>query len=416
MAEVTIEMEEKLAQYINEKGFVEIFKRRVTGKCSEIAKCAIKNSNPDAAEKIADIAAQAIQKHALSNESVSSLKNELLSFMNPQDVRRTLKNLEKNQMQDSNILKIMSQNANEIFSSTSSIKEATWFNSALAVANLATSISSTVIFSKNLKKVNTKLDQVDRQLKSTDQKIDNLGNQIDHMGKQIDNMDGTLLKVKSDQAKMIHSHFVSDIKKPCRDINLKYASISESIGRGEVIQRQEVISFINDCVSQIETILEVEYDYSAWKLDMIGIISDILPAMTDMIVYFHKYYYDQKSAKGTLCETWMNIYDKLSNEKFLEDMRSILYLEKKLHNQQVQEITDCFYLFVNSLKDKVTQTIIEIEDCENPEKYREYDNFSQQYALQQAKAMESQMKKQFGDQTDELLAKAYELNMFADVM
>lgn len=384
MQDITLKATGEIAEYINRKGFAEVFIRTVQGKCSEIAKCAIAVS-PEKSKEITKIAVNATQQLGVTGKDLSNFKTDLLHQINPQEIRRNLASLSKTQMQNSALLKNMSQNVNSIYSVVSSVQAISWLNAALSIANIATTIISTVVICKKLNEINEKLDVISIQLENVDKKISSL--------KRI--------------------QFETSIAKPCRDLVRDYKVIIDEFENDIPVSKNKMISMINNCCSQIETIINLRSEYD--MNDMLLLLYDLVPVYTDLIIRFYQQYYDPKKPQYALHDDWMKVFSLLSCEGFRNDIRDYYCISRRKNNKELNEIMDCQYLVTIGAQQKIEQVLSDLSKCDSPSDYRDICRLSEQYALQQAKAMKAEMESKFGsEETEEMIEPVKMMYLYAE--
>lgn len=75
---------------------------------------------------------------------------------------------------------------------------------------------------------------------------------------------------------------------------------------------------------------------------------------------------------------------------------------------------DCQHLVTIGSKEKIAEVLSDLKLCDSSADYREILQFSEQYALQQAKAIEAEIKNQFGMlEADRIMMQAKQQYMFA---
>ena len=385
MKQITLNVAGELSNLINKKGFAEIFVRTVQGKCAAIAKCAVAVS-PEKSDEIANIASHAVNGIGLSDHKLSVFKNDIMRQINPQGIRRDLANLSRNQAQNTALLKNMAGNVNSIYSKVSCIQALSWLNGALSVCNLAATVISTAVICKKLNAISERLDIISDKLESIDNKVSS---------------------VKRVQ-------YETNIAKPCRDLIREYKMILDDLENGREVSKDKLVETINACCSQIETIYKLRAEYN--MNDVLLLLYDLMPIYTNLIIKFYQYYYDRKKPKYILHEDWMKVYSFLSCDAFRNEIRDHYFFEERVHNKQLNDIMDCQYLVTVGSRFKIEQVLKDLSECESNDEYREIDEFCERYALQQAKAMETEMISQFGEkEAEEMLETAKPLYQYMNI-
>ena len=359
MSELALLAEKAVANYVKRKGFAEIFVRDSKGRCISIGKALLKAAEKGQQNNVVNAAANAAKKLGLSGNNLAAFQNDLLKQINPNGIRKQLGKLVAGQAQNNVMLKDMAKNVSGIFSAVSSIQAVSWLNVALSAANLAATVASTVI----------------------------ICNKLDHIDKKLDRIESKIDSVKRVQ-------FATDIKQPCRSVIKQYKVISDELKNGKAVPAEDILKVINACSDEMEKIYDVRTEYSTGTV--LELLYDLMPVLTDLIVQYYTNYYDPERGEYTLHQDWMKIYDMLDSDEFKAQVEDYLIFEEGLGNVELNEVMDCRHLVTVGSRMKIEEVLSDIKMCDSTEDYREIRQFCDQYALQQAKAMEADLQSELG--------------------
>lgn len=377
MPDVVINVSSQIENYIKRHGFAEIFLRDNQARCTAITKALLKKAEEGQKNTITNIGVQAAQNLGLSESSLVAFKNDLLKQIDPQTTRRQLAKLAKGQSANTALLKDLSKNVSSIYSMVSCIQAVTWLNAALSAANIAATVASTVIICK-------KLDNIDKKLDRIECKIDSI--------KQV--------------------QYVDVIKQPCIDFIREYKVISDEFGDNKEVSANKVLEEIKKCCSLMEKIYDIRNQY--FTGDVLELLYDLMPAYTDLIIQYYAHFYESSKGEYTLHKDWLSIFDKLDSETFRNEIQDYLIMDERVDNIQLNQIMDCQHLVTIGSRQKIEEALSDLSLCDSAEDYRDIMQFSKQYALQQAKSIESEMISQFGaSQAEEMMEYAKNQYMFA---
>ena len=111
----------------------------------------------------------------------------------------------------------------------------------------------------------------------------------------------------------------------------------------------------------------------------------------------------------------MKIYDLLDSTEFRNDVQDYLIIVEHTGNRQVNEIMDCQRLVTIGSKQKIEEVLSDLRLCESAADYRDIIQFSNQYAQQQARVMEEELRNQLGNQeAEQIMAPAKKMYMFTE--
>ena len=377
MAQIVLDVSAKLANYIKRKGFAAIFVRNNKARCEAIAKNLLKSASEGQKDKITNIALKAVKQIGLSENALAEFQNNLIKQIDPQTTRKQLAKLAQNQLKNNAMIKEMAKNVSSIFSAVSSLQFASWLNVALSAANLVATVVSTVI----------------------------ICNKLDNIVKKLDRIEGKIDAIAKAQ-------YVTQIKQPCRAVIMDYKVIATDLNKGKEVPEGKILDIINQCCRLMETIYSLRKNYSMG--DVLELLYDLMPVFTDLIVLYYQHYFDPSQGEYTLHQDWMNVYDLLDSTEFRNEIQDYLIIEENIGNRQLNEIMDCQRLVTIGSKQKIEEVLSDLRLCDSPKDYRDIMQFSEQYALQQAKALEADMQSQFGIQeAEQIMAEAKKQYMFA---
>lgn len=378
MEQIVLDVTPQMAKYFRQKGFAEIFVRNGKAQCEAIAKVLLKTAKESQKDKIADIAVKAAGRIGLSDNALAEFRNEILRHIDPQFARKQLANLARNQTQNTAMLKNLAKNVSGIYAAVSSLQIASWLNVALSAANLAATVASTVI-------ICNKLDHIDRKLDRIEGKIDAIA----------------------------RAQFVIQIKQPGKAVIMNYKLIATELRKGKDVPEGNLLDEINQCCLLMETIYSLRKSYPTG--DVLDLLFDLMPVLTDLIVLYYQHFYDPAQGKHTLHQDWMRIFDLLDSDDFRNEIQDYLILEENIGNRQVNEILDCQRLVTIGSKQKIEELLSDLRMCDSAEGYRQVMQFSEQYALQQAKTIEEELKDQFGAvEAENIMSRARQQLAFAN--
>lgn len=378
MAQIILDVSAKIANYIKRKGFAEIFIRDNMARCEEIAKILFKTANKGQKDKITNIAMNAVRRIGVSDNALAEFQNNLLKQIDPQMIRKQLGKIMQSQLQGNAIIKNLAKNVSGIYSAMSSLQVASWLNVALSAANLAATVASTVI----------------------------ICDKLDHIDKKLDRIEGKIDAVARVQ-------FVTQIRQPCRTAVMGYKVIAADLNKGEEVPAGKMLDAINQCCNLMETIYSLRQNYSTG--DVLELLYDLMPVFTDLIVLYYQHYFDSAHGEHALHQDWMKIYDLLDSTEFRNYVQDYLIIVEHTGNRQVNEIMDCQRLVTIGSKQRIEEVLLDLRLCESAADYRDIMQFSNQYAQQQARVMEEELRNQLGyREAEQILAPAKKMYMFAD--
>ena len=377
MAQIVLDVSAQMAKYIKRKGFAEIFVRDNKARCEAIAKILLKSASEGQKDKITNIAIKAARQIGLSENALAEFQNNLLKQIDPQAARKQLAKLARNQLKNNAMLKDMAKNVSSIFSAVSSLQLASWLNVALSAANLAATVASAVI----------------------------ICNKLDHIDQKLDRIEGKIDAIAKVQ-------FVTQIKQPCKAVVMDYKVITADLNKGKEVPEGKMLDVINQCCRLIETIFSLRKNYSTG--DVLELLYELMPVFTDLIVLYYQYYFDPSHGEHALHQDWMRIYDLLDSPELRNEIQDYLIIEDNTGNRQQNEILDCQHLVTIGSKQKIEEVLSDLRLCDSPAEYRDIMKFSEQYALQQARAIEADIQSQFDIQEAErIISQAKKQYMFA---
>ena len=295
------------------------------------------NQRFDLFKKLAVGVAQESEGDSINYERVRAI----LRGKNPLKIQKLLPNLES------------------LFSSMNTLKLMSSLTIALSAANLVSTIAGIAIICRKLDTVDQKLNEVQKGLKDSEMRD-------------------------------IEIH----IARPCREIVDDYKLIGDRIQKGEDVPENELITLIRKCKDYLLTLynLRRHCELSA----VLNLIFTLLPILASCIVIYYQHYYDVEQGKSVLHESWMEIFDKLATDEFLEQIQDYLFIEKGQSNLEVNEYLDSQRLLMFTYKQKIEELLEDLKACEGREGYDEAVRLSKQYAAQRAREIQADLESRMG--------------------
>lgn len=230
---------------------------------------------------------------------------------------------------------------------------------ALQAANLIATIVSAVIICDKLNKVNQRLDSIQRDL-------------------------GDLKDI----------NFETQIALPCRELIGDYKLIVDKLNKGKPVSEKEFAEQIRG----IQNYLIALYNLRG-KLPMDAVLDlmiTLLPVFTDGIALYYQQYYDADQGRHVWHDDWMAVFDLLLSDAFTMEVQDYLFVDLHKTNKETNEYLKTQRAVISCYKQKIEQLLSDLEVCGGTEGYQDAMQLSRQYALQQAKAIESELAQEYG--------------------
>ena len=260
-------------------------------------------------------------------------------------------------------------NIEQIFAPMKSLKIFSALNTALSAANLVATVAGIIIICEKIDKIDRKLDEL---------------------------KDG-IVDLKD-------INFELQISNPCRALVNDYKIIGDKINKGKPVSEDDLVELINGCHGYIISLYNLRDKFS---LDaVLSLIFTLLPIFANSIMIYYQLYYDEKQEKHTLHDGWMNVFELLSAENFMNQIQDHMFVDLHQTNQHVNEYLDCYRLILQSYQQKINQLLEDLKTCEGVEGYNEAMLWSKQYAAQQARVVQAEMASRYGEAQAQQYCKA----------
>ena len=230
---------------------------------------------------------------------------------------------------------------------------------AMQVVNVVTSIAGTVIMCQKLNKVDQKLDDIRKEISDI---------------KDI--------------------NFETQIALPCRELLGDYKMLGDNLRKGKPVEEAEFVKLIRGLQNYMVSIYNL-----GTKLPMdasLDVLLTLLPVYTNSISLYYQHCYDPAQKKHVLHDDWMSVFDLLSSDVFMQEIQDHMFIEKQMNNADTNEYLKTHRAVVQCYKEKIEQLLADIETCGGVEGYDEAMRWSRQYAAQQAKAIQDELKEEYG--------------------
>ena len=246
-------------------------------------------------------------------------------------------------------------------------------NVALAAVNVAATVISTIIICN---------------------KLNRMGDQLNEIRKGLEDIKDLQLRTTVLQA---------DTK-----LTEEYKLNSRRIEKGEKIPKDEMLDFIRECNRNIGTLYTSRNEAN---LDTIlGEIFILLPMMYSYIMLYYQTYYTPEEGANVLHEDWVRTLDNLASDEFMNEIQDYMFLEKGLSNRDVNEYLFTQRRIVAEYRNRITQLLSDLNDFGSTEGYQDAMQWSRQYAAQQAKALQTELEAEYGEEkAKEVMAQVMEM-------
>ncbi len=247
----------------------------------------------------------------------------------------------------------------QIFGSLQNLQIMSVLNLAMSAANLAATI-------KGFQEINVRLDHIEAQLSAIRQGIDD--------AKTID--------------------YEMQIAKPCRSIVSQYKDISALYQKEKPISENGLISLLDESKEFIISMYNLRGVYSLQVA--LQIIFMMFPVFANCILMYYHRFYDANQHMHNRHSEWMEIFDLLSEPRFIEEIQDNLFITQRKTNKEVNEYLDCQRSIVYGYKLKIEDLLEDLKTCGSVKVYDEAMQWSRQFAAQQAVKMEADLIREHG--------------------
>ena len=311
---ITLLVEKQFADKITQKEFAEIAIRRNDAKFSAIIKAKL-------ADKTLD----------LHDERLLSLFEEK-KLPNIEMVRSELTSLNLTSNLISNKIKNLSVSADRIFQSVNALKNISYINIGISLANLAVNAVGFSIIS-------TKLSVVMNELNSIDSKID------------------ALLTWKKNDMIEQYNNFV-----------IKSNTYFDSIKNNDKIDHKDLGNFVGEIYSFIKKLMNNIKESNFSEVVFLEIINALFPTYAALLYeYLQQYYYSNKAMPSNY-STFVGLFSDYINEDFRNGMFDYLFMSKKEHLYTAIDTVNAQILLAINNRIQIEDEIKLLELCGSREK------------------------------------------------
>lgn len=247
----------------------------------------------------------------------------------------------------------------QIFRPLQNLQILSILNTALSAANLVATVAGMVIICNKLNNIDHKLDEIQKEIAAV---------------KEI--------------------NFEMQIANPCRKLVDDYKLLTPALSKGKPVSEEKLINLIRDCKEYIISIYRLR---NSLPLDsVLSLIFMLVPIMANCMMVYYRRFYDPNQEKHPLHDSWMSVFDLLSDPGFIDQIQDYMFMEKNIPNQQVNEYLDCQRLIVYSYKTQIEQLLADLKTCGSKEDYDDAMLWARQYVAQQARVVQAELESKIG--------------------
>ena len=270
-----------------------------------------------------------------------------------EEIHHIIKSKDKNKIND------LADNMNQVFNSLKNTQITGILSSALSAAGLVATVVGTIMICDHLNEIDEKLDQLRTDI--------------------------------SDHKNM---NFETDINMPCRRIVDDYKVLGKKLKDRDPVSEAEMIKMIRDSHDYIITLYKIRKNCS---LDtVLNLIFTLLPVYANSIMIYYQRFYDPDRGVHALHQDWMDTFDILSGDDFLNEIQDYMFIDQHQTNFQVNEYLDCHQMILYGYRHKIEELLEDLKECNGVEGYNEAMRWCRQYTEQQAKVVQADLETRYG--------------------
>lgn len=287
---VALEMlvDKAIADEVREKGLAEIALRRADAKFRAMIKCKILGTSVGGEMVPEKLTSAAMNLSAQNSLGLDTVRNALYS-------------LEKGTGALTVVTKNMAAQVDGIYQLTSSVRNISYLNTGLSLANTAVDMAGFIIVTEKLNVLNTEVQIVANKIS----KMANVqkNEKIATCQKLIMRCNAMVTKIKDDEV---------DLDK-LQDLLI------------------DMRAFISEMIMDL-------HDEALSESLVLKMVYTLMPAYTSLFNEFLCRYYFQKNSVPVNYEMFLSLYGELESESFIERLQDYYFLEEKLHGADVLDI------------------------------------------------------------------------------
>lgn len=324
---ISLWADENIADEINRKKIVEIAIRKSNAKFKSFVKCNVIDGGEN-------------------GKSYSEIVQGMISSSQDIDIKTVIKDMNDNRNSLVNKIEGMSDiykggiNNFEVYAEKLDlVKELSYLNIGLTLANTAVSLIGFRVINNNIESLKNRIDIIGNNL---DEKIGKINHKLDYLV-------GGLDSVRSIQK--------NGFLNRCYTILMKYTAMVARIEHNEY-DLNDVEALIIEIRTYISEMLLNMQDGALEIGGCFELLYTIVPAYTLLLCEFIKRYYFKYSETPGNYASFIGVYEKFQEQEYLEKIRDYYMLEEKRMFLEVEKI-------MNVHKVIVTNEVIEITDQVN---------------------------------------------------
>ena len=343
---VTLEMlvDKAIAGEMREKGLAEIALRRADAKFKAMIKCKILGT-PAEGEIIPDkVVSTAMNLHT---QNVSGLDM----------VRNILYSLENGTRMFTSTTKNMAMQVDEIYRLTDSVRNISYLNTGLSLANTAVDVAGFIIVTEKLNVLNTEVQVVANKI-----------------------------------SKIVNVQKNEKIA-TCQKLIMQCNAMVTKIKDNEMIDLDKLQELLIDMRAFISEMIMNLHDEALGESLVLRMVYTLTPAYTTLFNEFLCRYYFQKNSVPMNYEMFLSLYKELESENFVRRLQDYYFLKKKLHGAEVVDVINAQILLGLNGMVQIEEQLSVLKALGTREKVLLFEEGLSCYAKKRMDKLEESMKK-----------------------
>lgn len=321
MVELGLLVEKTVADEVARKEIAEIALRRADAKFKAMVKCKVLGE-PVGNDELLLKVAHNVQK---------------LNLPKIESIRGTLRNIDINSGEISNVVKNMSIQFDGVLGSLKSLKNISYLNTGISLANLAVDVAGFMVISDKLTEIDGSLNRID-------------SNTLKLLG-----------IAKNDLIQEYENHL------------MKARHIYSKIINDEQTDLEQFCGVILELRNFIQKLINHSVDNTFDEELLSEMIFTLMPAYTFLLSEYTKQYYFQKHRKDVNYDNFISLYDKLANLDIIKKLFDHLILDSEMSIIDATDAVNAQVLFALNNKVQIEDNMRLIEILDTKEKLSELD-------------------------------------------
>lgn len=204
-----------------------------------------------------------------------------------------------------------------------------------------------------------------------------------------------------DQIEVVHDMVVSERLRSYHDLAMRFNDFATAFADKERVECEA----LNELVREISTFIPmVIRDTKSNAIDVemsLEIVCSLVSMYTILIEEYYKEYYFQKQKKPANLDAYLQIFDQIDGEAFLNLIKDRLFLEKYYHTRQVLMTVNKQRQLVQQSKDQIVNQIGLVQLAKDQEGYNELMQLVNEMVRERLNQKIPEIAKEVGRSTEE---------------